>query len=116
MALAPDRRRAAWFGGVDGSRWMIDLADPRVPKLVWRLERIEPREWVGMWVPPDWQSDAPAVVETGRAMLHVAEHGVMERMGDESKRILAQWRESSDPIAGLRQAIDYFADPAADPR
>jgi len=67
MALAPDRRRAAWFGGVDGSGWMIDLADPRVPKLVWRLERIEPREWVGMWVPPDWQSDAPAVVETGRA-------------------------------------------------
>lgn len=67
MSLSPDRRRAAWYGGVDGFGWMIDISNPRNPTLQWRIEHIESRGAASMWVTPDWNSDTPAVVETGRA-------------------------------------------------
>ncbi len=67
MGLSPDRQRAAWYGGVDGFGWMVDLSNPRQPALKWRIERVQPREAVGLALTPDWNSDTPAVVETGRA-------------------------------------------------
>ena len=67
MTLSADRRSAAWTGGVDGSRWVIDLSDPRKPAVKWRAERVAPKALAAMLVTPDFDSSSPAFVETGRA-------------------------------------------------
>jgi glycosyltransferase involved in cell wall biosynthesis len=49
------------------------------------------------------------------AMKLVAEPGTLERMRANSARVLEDWRESGDPIAGLREAIRHFRTRALTP-
>jgi hypothetical protein len=101
LELSPDRRRGAWYGGVDGFGWMIDLSDPRHPTLRWRIERVEPKQWSSLWVTPDWSSATPAVVETGRAFASVGPDPNLYHAGRPMTRFFSgnQVTMVSDPIA-----------------
>lgn len=49
-----------------------------------------------------------SVVDLEQGLRHVCEGDRWREMSRESRRILADWRKSADPVGGIRSAIEHF--------